>query len=431
MKFDAIKSTNIKIVWTPEDNMFDMNIKEEEEEDDEENGHPPSRKDNNNNSNGSDSIEYDKFAFHPDFNHQIFKDDKIEGFEPLRLNIYMGAGSLYTLIDTNYSSNTKNITNVEKELLKVLSKSDPPTTSKDAFKKYIEENEKQFKPPGKIVCEYNFTTREGEEKSYEIYFGRITDDYVLRYHERLQPFVLWFIDGSNFIHTSEDNWDIFFIFETRVINGEKRYGIAGYCTIYNFYHHPEGTRPRISQFLILPPYQRQRLGDKLLNSIYNYYKSNFSLYGPVYDITVEDPADQFKLLRNYVDLKNILDAKLFDNAPKELTSNSNTKELFENIRKQLLIPNSQAKVCLQIYIYRQFINQPKSNPKYKEFRISMKKKIYKQFIGNPTQADTEKQAEEHKVDVKTIEKERLETILDLYNQLEEDYHQTLSSVGII
>ena len=55
------------------------------------------------------------------------------------------------------------------------------------------------------------------------------------------------------------------------MDGETRYCIAGYATIYQYYAYPANTRPRISQVLILPPFQRKGLGSKLLNTVYRHY----------------------------------------------------------------------------------------------------------------------------------------------------------------
>ena len=97
-------------------------------------------------------------------------------------------------------------------------------------------------------------------------------------------------------------------------------------------------RPRISQMLVLPPFQRQGLGAKLLDTVSKYYWNNpkvvditgksfvlrsfhdslseewldllipgithilFSLYC----VLVEDPSDDFIRLRDFVDVQNSL-----------------------------------------------------------------------------------------------------------------------------
>ncbi|EGC40025.1 hypothetical protein DICPUDRAFT_93443 [Dictyostelium purpureum] len=451
LSFNATESTNLKLVWNLDD------IKEINE------------------------LENDS-SFHPVYSHQIFgEEETIVGYDPLRFNVLFGAGSLISHIDTNYTLNSNNITNVEGELLKIFSKQDPPI-SKESFYKYIEEKEKLFRPPGKKIYEYTVTDKEtGRERDFEVYYGSLSDPQIEKYHERMQIFVLWFIDGSSYVFV-EPNWDLFITFEKRKMDGETRYGLTGYCTVYNFYHHPSQTRERVSQFLILPPYQKMGHGSKLLNSIYNYYKNNDGLYGPVYDVTVEDPADEFNALRNYVDLKNILDDKLFDNVKLDL--NANNTEVFEKIRKSLLIPHKQSKLCLEIFMFSKFISTPVSDPKFKQFRISIKKRLYKQNIGDSEQIDKMKQQvinskneqqqqqqqqqqqgdqqqqndeeveeaaafyynkrDQNKLPTPPqppttpsqdkerldIEKERVETILELYKELEENYFNTLKSLSL-
>jgi histone acetyltransferase 1 len=57
-------------------------------------------------------------------------------------------------------------------------------------------------------------------------------------------------------------------FEKYQCDGKPRYAICGYATVYLYFAYPNKTRPRISQFLVLPPFQRKGLGAELLNVIY-------------------------------------------------------------------------------------------------------------------------------------------------------------------
>ena len=57
------------------------------------------------------------------------------------------------------------------------------------------------------------------------------------------------------------------------MDGNTRYAIAGYATVYEYYAYPDNTRPRISQMLVLPPFQRIGVGLQLLEKIYKYYIS--------------------------------------------------------------------------------------------------------------------------------------------------------------
>ena len=65
---------------------------------------------------------------------------------------------------------------------------------------------------------------------------------------------------------------------------------------------------------MLPPYQREGHGAKLLKAMYDHSISN----NDVYDITVEDPSDNFTRLRNFVDAKNCSDLMCFQLAQLKL-----------------------------------------------------------------------------------------------------------------
>ncbi|GAM17520.1 hypothetical protein SAMD00019534_006950 [Acytostelium subglobosum LB1] len=398
VRFEANESTRIKMIWSAED------LRSERDP---------------------------HVTFTPVFSHQIFKEEQIIGYEPLRLNIYMGAGSLTSFIDTNYTIKSKNITNVEKQLVTVMSKTDPPLSTYDSFREYIDEKENNFKPPGDKLHEYTVTDRDtGKETVYEVYFGKISDPVMLRYHEKLQLFVLWYIDGASYIYTNDSNWDIFLIFERRVIDGVKRYGVVGYSTIYNFYHHPECNRSRISQFLVLPLYQRMGHGKHLLNAIYNQYKANPSVYGPVYDITVEDPADNFILLRNTVDIENITKAGLVKHVTANFDLSQDHKELFESIRKQLLITPVQSKICLEIILLSKVIHLPASDANYKKFRVYIKKKLFKQFVGSELDSADKEAIEKDPAKKQELEDNKRKVIIELYKQTEDEYSQSIYSVGL-
>ena len=55
------------------------------------------------------------------------------------------------------------------------------------------------------------------------------------------------------------------MYEKYQVEGESRYSIAGYATVYQYYAYPANIRPRVSQVLTLPPYQKKGLGSRLLN----------------------------------------------------------------------------------------------------------------------------------------------------------------------
>lgn len=42
------------------------------------------------------------------------------------------------------------------------------------------------------------------------------------------------------------------------------YATVGYSTVYLYYAYPEHIRPRISQMLVLPPFQKMGIGSKMI-----------------------------------------------------------------------------------------------------------------------------------------------------------------------
>ena len=142
-------------------------------------------------------------------------------------------------------------------------------------------------------------------------------------------------------------------FEKYKIDGEYRYAICSYATVYLYYAYPNKTRPRISQFLTLPPFQRMGIGAELLNVIYRSFMGDqnilditgnslsliamYSLY--IQRIffsfsTVEDPSEEFVRLRDYVDAANCMKLDAFSN---DKLSKGFSSEMVEEAKSTLLV----------------------------------------------------------------------------------------------
>ena len=64
---------------------------------------------------------------------------------------------------------------------------------------------------------------------------------------------------------------------------------------------------RISQFIVLPSYQRLGIGSTLLENLYNFYLTDKKCT----EITVEDPSDDFQQMKDALDIKMIWKAGFF------------------------------------------------------------------------------------------------------------------------
>ncbi|CDQ57792.1 unnamed protein product [Oncorhynchus mykiss] len=81
--------------------------------------------------------------------------------------------------------------------------------------------------------------------------------------------------------------------------GRLSFATVGYMTVYNYYVYPDKTRPRVSQMLILPPFQGEGHGAQLLEVVHRFYCN----LPKVQDITAEDPSENYVKLRDYVLVK--------------------------------------------------------------------------------------------------------------------------------
>ena len=183
----------------------------------------------------------------------------------------------------------------------------------------------------------NTITNDGD--TFKVYKCQESTPRFREYHERLQAWIMFYIDAASFIDIDDDSWRMFLMFQKTGSPGQERYAVVGYITVYQYYAYGREknmTRPRISQMLILPTYQRKGLGSQLLETVYrNYLKDE-----AVIDITVEDPSDNFVRLRDYVDTKNCLQLAAY---AKSQVIKGFSEEMTKSAAKDLKICKKQAR----------------------------------------------------------------------------------------
>ena len=83
----------------------------------------------------------------------------------------------------------------------------------------------------------------------------------------------------------------------------------------------------LSQFLVLPPYQRKGVGTFLLE---NFYKYLFKEDKSCIEVTTEDPDIEFILMRDYTICKILVNEILIDNLLKLFTGEViNSKNIYD------------------------------------------------------------------------------------------------------
>lgn len=144
----------------------------------------------------------------------------------------------------------------------------------------------------------------------------------------------------------------------------------------------------VSQFLILPQFQKQGFGQFLLDvknqikqKIYDYYISD----GKCIEVTVEDPAVEFILLRDITIFKKILSFGFFTDLMKLLPINHleeykqikfNIEQVL-NVSNSLKIPKNLVYRCLEIFKYLIMSKNSVNSTFYNVFRREVKMRIYR------------------------------------------------------
>ncbi|XP_062519502.1 histone acetyltransferase type B catalytic subunit-like [Corticium candelabrum] len=316
----------------------------------------------------------DSLVFHPEYTHQLFGENEcIFGYKQPRVDLWYGASTLTTYFHFGYNEkgSEADLEGAQIDFVEdIIGDKLAPgyLNNKEEFLARLE-RETSFRPFGELVHVYT-SNEDDRECPYEVYKGDILTPGLRDYHARLQTFILWFIDAASFIDVDDENWQFYFLFERKTVDGQPMYCIVGYATVYKYYAFPDKTRPRISQFLILPTFQRRGHGAQLLQIIYNQYVGDQR----VLDITVEDPSDEFTGLRDYVDAGNC--SRLSSFQPSAMKSGF-SQEMALQAQKQLKINKQQARKVYEILRLRA---TDRSNPvEYKDYRLAVKRRLNKPF----------------------------------------------------
>lgn len=389
-----------------------------------------------------DNEDDDSNSFLPEMTHQIYGDkEHIFGYRGLKIDLWMSAASLKAYVRmradetmTLLQSEGVKPDPVVPPLLKILADGQGTESLDEFSSEILSDKETKFKPHGEKITEFEVYPKAGGGcKTYEIYYCDIKVPGFKDYHRRLQPWIMFFIDAASYIDDADDNWRFFLLFERyKTSEGNNQYAVAGYTTVYQYYAYPEHMRPRISQMLVLPPFQKQGLGAKLLDTVCKYYWNN----PKIVDITVEDPSDDFIRLRDFVDIQNAL--KLLDcfSSVEKVEGGFN-----ENMTKE---SNEKLRLCKRqarrVYEIARLHFAKKAGPltddstHFRAYRIDVKKRLNIPFMKEAKQLEKLKKAlnpEEFAAATINItnREQRLENLQAQFNELNEHYKQILERIS--
>uniref|UniRef100_U5EWV2 Histone acetyltransferase type B catalytic subunit n=1 Tax=Corethrella appendiculata TaxID=1370023 RepID=U5EWV2_9DIPT len=379
-----------------------------------------------------EDVDNNEISFHPEMAHQIFgENESIFGYRDLKVDIFYSAGPLDMYYKVNYS---KRVDDLETEGIKADNIDEAISelvsdgcyyTNLEEFLNVCEKKSADFKPFGEKVDEFETTINSATPRHFEVYVCDMNAPGFLKFHARLESFSFWFIDAFSRLE-HDPLWLYFVIYEKyQTSDNDTRYATVGYCTVYQYYSYPQNIRPRISQILILPPFQKLGIASRLIEkTLYDYFvpKEN------VTDITYEEPTDILQHIRSVIDTKRCRTLPSF--APDNLLKGF-SKDMLKEAKAKFKITPKQVRVCYEILRFS--ITNLNNAKDYRDYRIEVKKRLNLNYSKHRRDL---KKAEKRGVDVKTAMhglpsiQERIAQLDAEYKEVEKVYHQVLRKVKL-
>lgn len=344
--------------------------------------------------------------FHPTFTYPIFGEaETIYGYSGLSINLDIASGSLVPLLDIKYraknEATTATLDDVEGKLKEFLPEdyisASTSSSAQEKFTAAVKESEANFTPLGEKVHSYTrrkvnkgkgkssnvsslasstLAEDDPEARVFEVYRSTWDTAGFREYHRRMQLFVLLFIEGASYIQEDETNWEFFTLYEKvkSGSEGKATWHFMGYTSLYKFWCWPDRSRIRLSQFVVLPPYQKQGHGGALYTTVYDQIRQRSN----VAELTVEDPSEDFDRLRDGNDLRRLLSPGGFVEIAKAAGKLHAPIDVQWNEARRLehkLAPRQWARVLEMV----QLMNLDTANEEQiRQYRLQVKARIYRQ-----------------------------------------------------
>lgn len=293
--------------------------------------------------------------FQPDFTYPIFgESEAIFGYKGLSIDLTFAAHNLEPRLSITHDAVYEAQGDIAPTDIKAAIADFLPTEALLASRISYQDVE-SFTPPGVRVRAY---ARDGQH--FEVRCASLADAEAKRLLERMQILVPLFIEGGTILQLEQDwttkRWKLFTLWlHDTTERGATQYSLVGYGTSYRVFTVPKlesadeaeavhsgepdflpanktasevssplelPSRERLSQFLVLPSYQRGGHGQELYRAMYK----QLTRPGNVREFTVEDPNERFDELRDFCDL-TYLRSQSTDFAALEINTNIPTEAL--------------------------------------------------------------------------------------------------------
>ncbi|KAK3027104.1 hypothetical protein RJ639_042398 [Escallonia herrerae] len=251
----------------------------------------------------------DSFLLEPvDLNHFFEEEGKIYGYEGLKITIWVSSISFHAYANITFKSTSDK----KDDFLQTFS-------SECHYVKSLVSN-------GEVLHQNVLIRQNGDSNSHAqaetsdvevshtplryittVHFSEIivaalrlrVNDSMMSIGSQTRSLVL-FVPGSSPIDITDPRWEIYLLVQKATDQQEDR-RLLGFAAVYRFYRYPESSRLRLSQILVLPPYQRKGYGHLLIEAL-----NNVAISENVYELTIEEPLDSLQHLRTCIDIERLL-----------------------------------------------------------------------------------------------------------------------------
>ncbi|KAJ4952995.1 hypothetical protein NE237_029827 [Protea cynaroides] len=314
------------------------------------------------------------FCINPvDLNQFFGEDGKIYGYKDLKITISLSSISFHAYADIKFQSTSegaKGITELKPALQKIFGES--LVENKEDFHQTFSMESCYIRTSmsyGEVIhCKAsqghdnksnNHLESEANTVERQVIRMAVNSLPVGQLYSRLVPLVLLLVDGGSPIDIMDPRWEIYLLVQKTPGDADPR--LLGFAAAYRFYRYPDSSRLRISQILVLPPYQGQGHGRYLLEALHA-----VAISENVYDLTIEEPSEYLQHVRSCIDILQLLDFDpvqiAVNSAVSHLTQGDLSKgtsklqleppaSVAENVRKNLKINKKQFLQCWEVLIY--------------------------------------------------------------------------------
>lgn len=354
--------------------------------------------------------------FQPTFTYPIFGDaETIYGYKDLNIFLCFDHFTFKPFLNIKYTEKL----NDDPEIIDIKKTIDEYLPNLTIFKDEVkwvdsieEEKKNGYKIPGELIDSFEL-----KDKEYEVYKIDLKSEIGYELHQRLQILVLLFIEAGSFIDAKDELWNLYVFYEKGNSKDNSEPSIVGFTTAYNYWKYPGAekfdsanheVRIKISQFIILPMYQGQGLGQLFYTHLFNKWLKDDSII----EVVIEDPNESFDDLRDRADLKRLNEDPEFDFNDVTTTVDKNW---IEKTRKRLKLEKRQFSRLLEIILLYKLKQGGFPDITKKDVRLFIKKRLYdKNKEGLATLDDNTK-------------KDKLQTA---YQALEKDYYRILGELKL-